>query len=130
MDPQCAPYYNNAVKAGFPSPAEEEMATPLNLHSHLITHPHATFFVRVLGDSMEGAGIFDGDMLIVDKAATPSHGKVVVALIQGEFTVKRLIIDDHGVMLKPENPRYKAVRISQGQDLTIWGVVTYVIHKP
>ena len=129
IDPEALPLYDSGVKAGFPSPAEDEIAIPLNLNTHLIPHPSSTFFIRALGDSMQGAGIFSGDILIVDKSLQASHGKIVVALIDGEFTVKRLMIQTEGVILQPENPQYKPIYIRNYQDLVIWGVVTYVIHK-
>jgi len=124
------PLFETGVKAGFPSPAEEEMSTPLNLSEHLISHPASTFFIRVVGDSMQGVGIFSGDLLIVDRSLQATHGKIVVALINGEFTVKRLLINKDSITLKAENPKYPSIHVKNGSDFTVWGVVTYVIHKP
>jgi DNA polymerase V len=124
------PLFEAGVKAGFPSPAEDEMGAPLNLHTYLIPHPTSTFFVRAVGDSMTGAGIFSGDLLIVDRSLTASHGKIVIALLNGQFTVKRLIIDKETICLKAENPLYPPIYIQKEEELTLWGVVTYVIHKP
>jgi len=126
---QHLPLYETGVKAGFPSPAEDEVSTPLNLNEHLIPHPASTFFVRVVGDSMKGAGIFSGDLLIVDRSLAASHNKIIVALVQGEFTVKRLLIHKEGITLQAENPLYPPIHIHNTQDFTVWGVVTYVIHK-
>ena len=123
------PLYELGVKAGFPSPAEDEMSTPLNLNDYLIPHPASTFFIRVDGDSMNGAGIFSGDLLIVDKALTASNGKIVVALLNGEFTVKRLILKNDDIILQAENPKYPSIYVKPSEDFTIWGVVTHVIHK-
>lgn len=124
------PLFETGVKAGFPSPAEEEMSTPLNLSEHLISHPASTFFIRVVGDSMQGVGIFSGDLLIVDRSLQASNGKIIVALINGEFTVKRLIINKDSITLKAENPNYPSIQVKNDSDFTVWGVVTYVIHKP
>lgn len=124
------PLYETGVKAGFPSPAEEEMSTPLNLNEHLIPHPASTFFIRVVGDSMQGVGIFSGDLLIVDKSLKALHGKIVVALLNGEFTVKRLLIHTDSITLKAENPSYPSIHVKSDSDFAVWGVVTYVIHKP
>jgi DNA polymerase V len=123
------PLFELGVKAGFPSPAEEEMSKPLNLNDHLIPHPASTFFVRVDGDSMNGAGIFSGDLLIVDKSLKAVSGKIIVALLNGEFTVKRLILQQNHILLQAENPKYKTIKINQSEDFSVWGVVTYVIHK-
>ncbi|MCX6990803.1 MAG: translesion error-prone DNA polymerase V autoproteolytic subunit [Chlamydiae bacterium] len=130
QDTENIPLYETGVKAGFPSPAEEEMGSPLNLTTHLIPHPSSTFFIRVVGDSMQGAGIFSGDLLIVDKSLQPSHGKIVVALLNGEFTVKRLLIHKESVTLQAENPAYPPIHVKSSYDFSVWGVVTYVIHKP
>lgn len=124
------PLYETGVKAGFPSPAEEEMGSPLNLNEHLIEHPASTFFIKVVGDSMQGAGIFSGDLLIVDKSLQATSGKIIVALLNGEFTVKRLIIEKDKIFLKAENPAYPTIHVKKESDFAVWGVVTYVIHRP
>ncbi len=123
------PYFVVPVKAGFPSPAEDSLEQNLNLNEHLIQHPAATFFVRVDGDSMRGAGIHKDDILIVDKALEPTNGKVVIAVINGEFTVKRIRMGGGKVFLDPENPQYQAIEVNPNSDFRVWGVVTYVIHK-
>ncbi len=123
------PLFEMGVKAGFPSPAEDERGRPLNLHTYLVPHPASTFFVKAVGDSMIGAGIFSGDILIVDRSISACHGKIIIALINGEFTVKRLVIDASGLSLQAENPSYPPIYIQKPEDLTVWGVVTYVIHK-
>ncbi|PIS02849.1 MAG: peptidase S24 [Chlamydiae bacterium CG10_big_fil_rev_8_21_14_0_10_42_34] len=123
------PYFEAPIKAGFPSPAEDYLDQNLDLNDYLIQHPAATFFVRVDGDSMIGANIHKNDLLVVDKALDPSNGKIVVAILNGEFTVKRFRITDHHVFLEPENPKYKTIEITPDTDFRVWGVVTYVIHK-
>ena len=122
------PFFEVGVPAGFPSPADDYVERPLDLHELLITHPAATFFVRVDGDSMQGAGMYSGDLLVVDRALTAHHGKIVVALLNGEFTVKRLSIEKKKIYLVPENTRYEAIEVTEGSDFQVWGVVTYVIH--
>ncbi|MCL2745450.1 MAG: translesion error-prone DNA polymerase V autoproteolytic subunit [Planctomycetaceae bacterium] len=120
---QC-PFISNYVPAGFPSPAEDAPAEHLDLSAHLIKHPEATFFLRVSGDSMTGAGIFDGDLLIVDRSISPSSGDIVIAVVNGEFTVKRLIIDGKKIKLRPENPKFKTLLMTEYNEIDIWGVVT------
>lgn len=124
------PLYSNSVSAGFPSPAEDYIECKLDLNEHLIQHPAATFFVRASGDSMKDAGIQSGDMLIVDRSLEASHGKIVIAAINGELTVKRLSRKDGRVQLLPANRKYQPIDITEEQDLIIWGVVTHVIHEP
>lgn len=122
------PFYQNAVSAGFPSPAEDEMAEKLDLNELLIKHPSATFFLRVSGSSMIKAGIHDRDILIVDRSLEPSHGKIVIASLNGELTVKRLHKDGNRIRLIAENDAYAPIEITGEIDLRIWGVVTNVIH--
>lgn len=118
------------VAAGFPSPADDYLKaeTPLDLNEHLIKHPAATFFVRVRGDSMTGCGIFPDDILIVDRSLEAVHRKVVIAVVDGELTVKRLHKAGGKIMLMPENEGYKPIVIEDNMELEIWGVVTCVIH--
>ena len=123
------PYFDVHVPAGFPSPAGDYLEKPLDLNELLITHPAATYFMRVSGNSMINAGIQHGDLLIVDKAETASPGKIVIAVINGEMTVKRLIKKDQQLYLQPENPAYETIALTAEHELTIWGVVTNVIHK-
>lgn len=123
------PIFSAAVQAGFPSPAEDHIEKRLDLNELVVRHPTATFFVRVEGESMSDANIHSGDILVVDRSLQPSHGKIVIAIIDGEFTVKRLRITAGGVFLMPENPKYPEIKIEPGTEFQIWGTVTYVIHK-
>jgi DNA polymerase V len=123
------PIFLANVQAGFPSPAEDYLDKMLDLNELLIAHPAATFFVRVAGDSMQGAGIFSGDILVVDRSLEPTDNKIIVALVNGEFTVKRLKCKDGRISLVPENPAYPILELTEGSDFQVWGVVTYVIHK-
>jgi DNA polymerase V len=117
------------VSAGYPSPADDYLDGALDLNQHLIQHPTATFFVRVAGDSMQEAGIHSGDVLIVDRALPPSDGSVVIAVINGELTVKRLSKRHGTLMLLPENQQYPPMPITETTAFEVWGVVTYVIHR-
>ncbi len=117
------------VPAGFPSPADDFLDQQLDLNEFLVEHPSATFFVRVKGDSMTGAGIASGDILIVDRAMEPKDKSVVVALLNGAFTVKRLSKRLGKLFLMPENECYPAIEITEGMDFEIWGVVKHVIHS-
>lgn len=123
------PLYACSVRAGFPSPADDYIEMHLDLNRHLIKHPAATFFVTAAGDSMIGAGIASGDMLIVDRSLEATHGKIVIAAINGELTVKRLSRQKGRVQLLPENKQYKPIDITDEEAFVIWGVVTHVIHQ-
>ena len=123
------PLYFCPVSAGFPSPAEEYLEGKLDLNQHLIPHPLATFFVRVSGDSMIGAGIHEGDLLIVDRFLEARDGKVVIAVVNGELLVKRLKYYDNQPSLVAEHPDYPELKITEVMDFQIWGVVTNVIHS-
>lgn len=129
MDKKDIPLFTEPVSAGFPSPAEDTLEKRLDLNDLLIKHPPATFFVRAQGQSMIGVGILDGDILVVDRALTPSDGKIVIAVIDGNFTVKRISIKENHFWLMPENPRFAPIKVEEGSHCTIWGVVTYAIHK-
>ncbi len=122
------PLFASRIPAGFPSPADDYVDQRLDLNTHLVEHPAATFFTRVSGHSMRGAGIHDGDLLIVDRALEPQDGRIVIAAVNGELTVKRLRLRKSGVWLVPEHPDYKPLKITEGLDCVIWGVVTRVIH--
>lgn len=117
------------VAAGFPSPAEDYIEGRLDLNQHLIRHPAATFFVRVTGDSMIDAGIHPGDILIVDRSLEPQDKKVVIAVINGELTVKRIRMQKGKAWLVPENGKYPRIEIREDMEFTVWGVVTSVIHQ-
>ncbi|WP_026174525.1 LexA family protein [Acaricomes phytoseiuli] len=120
-----------AVAAGYPSPAQDYYDGTLDLNQHLIKDTTSTFIVRVAGDSMTGAGIFDGDELVVDRALTAQHGSVVIAIVDGELTVKTLHLDaqHEAAYLVPANPKYPRLRVPELSDFTIWGVVTYCLHR-
>ena len=123
------PYYEAKVPAGFPSPAADYEENQLDLNKHLIKNPAATFFVRVSGDSMIGAGINDGDLLIVDRSLDPKDKNVVIAVIDGELTVKRIRIRRKKITLEAENINYSSKEVSEHSDFQVWGVVTNVIHS-
>ncbi len=116
------------VKAGFPSPADD-MREKLDLVRLLVRHPASTFFFRVSGTSMVDASLDEGDIIIVDKSLEPHDGCIAVCHIDGEFTVKRVAIDAHGVKLMPANERYEPIRITEQNDFIVWGVVTFVIKR-
>ena len=121
--------YQCAGAAGFPSPAESEVDERLDLNDFLIKHPAATFFVRATGVSMINAGIHHNDLLIVDRSLEPAPGKIVIAVINGELTVKRLHRDGTKIQLIAENDAYLPIDITEDQDFRVWGVVTNVIHS-
>ncbi|SFM01405.1 DNA polymerase V [Desulfomicrobium norvegicum] len=123
------PLYLDRISAGFPSPADDYIETALDLNTYLIRNPAATFMVKVSGDSMTGASINDGDVLVVDRSEQPAHGKIVVAVLDGELTVKRLVMKDGRTMLAPENPCYKPIAVTEEQELHVWGVVSGVVRK-
>lgn len=118
-----------AVPAGFPSPAQGYYNGPVDLNRHLMRDPTATFLVRVSGDSMTGAGIFDGDELVVDRGLDAADGHVVVAVVNTELTVKRLTFRDGQMVLHPENPAYPDIVLAELDEATIWGVVTRCLHR-
>mgnify|MGYP003343363284 FL=1 len=123
------PMFESMVSAGFPSPAQDYYDGYLNLHQYLIPDPNNVFFVRASGDSMVGAGIHDRDLLIVDRSKKKPNGKVVIASLNGEFTLKRLVQTRECFELQPENPDYPSIPVSVDDDFQIWGVVRHVIHK-
>lgn len=123
------PFFVVPVQAGFPSPADDYREQNLNLNEYLIPHPASTFFVRVEGNSMCNAGIHSGDILIVDRSLEPTNGKIVIAVVNSEFTVKRIRIEQNRLYLEPANPNFSSIEISPQSDFQIWGVATYVIHK-
>jgi DNA polymerase V len=123
------PLYMTSIEAGFPSPADDYIEGSLDLNQHLVKHPAATFFVRVSGESMVNAGIYPGDILIVDRSLEAVDKKIVIAVINGELTVKRLRIRSGNPFLEPENDQYQAIEVTPDMAFEIWGVVTNVIHK-
>ncbi|MFB0552557.1 MAG: LexA family protein [Phycisphaerae bacterium] len=120
--------FEAVVPAGFPSPAADYEEDKLDLNRYLIKNPAATFFVRVTGDSMMGAGIHSGDLLVVDRSLEPKDKSVVIAVIDGELTVKRIRIGNKRITLEPENENYSVQQISEDTGFEVWGVVTSVIH--
>ena len=123
------PFYQPNVPAGFPSPAENFMDLDLSLQDYLVQNPSATFCVRVTGDSMKNAGISSGDVMIVDRALEPKNNTIVLAVLDGEFTVKRIQKKGDDLFLNPENKDFKAIQITEEMNFQVWGVVTHIIHK-
>jgi DNA polymerase V len=123
------PLFTARISAGFPSPADDYIDRKLDLNDYLIKHPAATFFVRVDGDSMINAGIHSGDILIVDRAIEPADNKIVIAVLYGELTVKRIKKTKTKLVLLPENPAFKPIEVTPEMGLEVWGVVTHVIHN-
>jgi DNA polymerase V len=123
------PLFLAQAPAGFPSPADDHLDRDLDLHELLIQHPASTFYVRLAGDSMQGAGLYNGDLLIVDRSLEPKHTDIVVAVLNGELTVKRLFKQGLLVQLRPANSRYHPITVTPDQELLIWGVVTGSIRQ-
>ena len=123
------PLFGTPVRAGFPSPADDYIEDRLDLNEHLIQHPNATFFLRVSGESMLNAGIQDGDTLVVDKSLDARDQDIVIATVDGEFTVKRLVYRHSRPWLLACNPDYADIELTEEMDSVIWGVVTSVVHK-
>ena len=123
------PLLNDSVSAGFPSPADDYAEGNIDLNEHLISNPFSTFFLRVKGESMINAGIKDKDLIIVDKSLIAKPGDIVIAMIDGEFTIKRLSIKNDELYLKAENHNYPDFNFKNHIDVQIWGVVIYSIHS-
>lgn len=123
------PFFASHVPAGFPSPADDYIDKTLDVSDLLVAHPASTFFVRVKGDSMQGAGISCGDILVVDRSLEPMSGRIIIAILDGEFTVKRLILENGKAWLVPENPTYSPLEIPKESDFQVWGTVTFIIKK-
>lgn len=123
------PLYASRVQAGFPSPAEDYAEGKLDLNEYLVEHEAATYYVRVQGHSMTGAGILDGDVIAVDRSLEAHHGDIVLAIIDNEFTIKELYRHRGVVRLLPHNPEFAPIDIKPGQELAIWGVVKGVVRK-
>ena len=117
------------ISAGFPSPADDFKEIRISLDKELVKNQESTFYARVSGDSMLGAGIDDGDLLVIDKSLSPENGKIVVCFIDGEFTVKRIKKEKDRLYLMPENKKYNRTEIKEENELIIWGIVEYVIKK-
>jgi len=120
---------DQGISAGFPSPADDFKEIRISLDKELVKNEEATFYARVSGDSMQGAGLENGDLLIIDRSIEPSNNKIAVCFVDGEFTVKRIKIESKKVHLMPENKKYSPIEINEENELIIWGIVTYVIKK-
>jgi DNA polymerase V len=121
--------YGDSVPAGFPSPADDYLDMDLNLHDYLVQHPSATFCVRAIGDSMVDAGIQSSDVMVIDRALTPKNNDIILAVVNGEFTVKRIKKSEDELYLMPANESYKPMKITEEMNFQVWGVVTFIIHK-
>ena len=117
------------ISAGFPSPADDFKETRIRLDRELVKNKEATFYARVSGDSMIGAGLDDGDLLVIDRSKNPENGKIAICLVDGEFTVKRIKKEKNRLYLMPENSNFSPIKITEEMDFQVWGVVTYIIHK-
>jgi len=122
-------FYKEGVECGFPSPARDFTEGSIDLNEELISHPNSTFVVRARGDSMIDAGIYPGDLVLVDRSLRPPNGSVVIAVLDGELSIKILNIESKKITLSSANKNYADVPISEEMDFTIWGVCTYVVHN-
>ncbi len=129
FDSNGAVFIDTGISAGFPSPADDFRETRISLDEELIVNKEATFFAKVSGQSMIGAGLDDNDLLVIDRSLEPEHNKIAVCFLDGEFTVKRLKVKGEEVWLQPENPEYPIIKITQENNFVIWGIVTSVIKK-
>ena len=123
------PLFEGSVSAGFPSPAEDYSDMDLDLHDHLVQNPSSTFCVKAIEESMKDAGIQSGDIMIIDRSLEPKNRSIVLAVIDNEFTVKRVNMNDNELYLVPENDSFTPIKITEEMDFQIWGVVTFIIHK-
>lgn len=121
------PLVSHAISAGFPSPAMDFDDVRIDLNAEVMRHPLSTYFARVKGTSMQGAGIDDGDLLVIDRSLEPGHGRIAVCFLDGEFTAKRIILENGFVYLAPENPNYPRIKVTEENDFVVWGVVTFVV---
>ena len=126
---QVSPLLGAGVSAGFPSPADDYIEENIDLNEHLILNPFSTFFLKVCGESMINSGIYDKDLIIVDRSLIAKPGNIVIAMIDGEFTVKRLSKKDNRFYLKAENRNYPDLHFNNDNNVQIWGVVIYSIHN-
>lgn len=122
-------FYSNPVSAGFPSPAEDHMDIGLDLNEYLVKHPSATFYIYAKGNSMIDAGIYDGDIMVVDRSLEAKSSDVVIAIINGEFTVKRIFKKNDSIYLNPANKEYHSILVTEDMEFEIWGVVAHTIHS-
>ena len=121
--------FENRIQAGFPSPAQGAFADTVDLNHELINNPAATFCARVIGDSMVDSGINEGDLLIIDRSLDPHDGDIAVCFIDGDFTVKRILVNIDGISLVPANRKYPVIRVPKESNFMIWGVVSHIIKK-
>lgn len=128
-NPHELPYISSGIKAGFPSPAADFDGSKISLDNVLVKNRNTTFYAKASGTSMIGAGIDDGNILVIDRSIEPQNNKVAVCLIDGEFTVKRIKIDKDCIYLMPENKNYHPIKVTNENELIIWGIVTYVIKS-
>ena len=122
-------FFDTGISAGFPSPADDFKEQRLSLDDELVKNKEATFYARVSGQSMIGAGLDDNDLLVIDRSLEPENNKIAVCFLDGEFTVKRLKVSKDGVWLQPENPDYPIIKITEDNNFLIWGIVTNVIKN-
>ena len=127
--PLLPPLVKGTISAGFPSPAEDYIELGVDLNKYLIKNPISTFFLRVSGNSMNNAGIYNNDLLVIDRSINPNPGHIVVALLDGEFTLKRLIKEKDNYYLKADKENYPAINLYEYIDIQIWGVAIYSIHE-
>jgi len=127
--PMFLTFYKEAVECGFPSPARDFTEGTIDLNEELIPRPNSTFIVRARGDSMIGSGIYPGDLLIVDRSLSPRNGSIIIAVLDGELSVKGLKLNNDQATLSSSNPNYSDVIVSEEMDFTIWGVCTNVVHN-
>jgi DNA polymerase V len=123
------PFVSSGIKAGFPSPAADFDEVRISLDQMVVKNKSATFYAKASGNSMNGAGIADGDVLVIDRSLEPANNKIAVCFIDGEFTVKRIKIEKDSVYLAPENEDFEPIKITESNELVIWGIVTYVLKK-
>lgn len=126
---QRTPLAHSGISAGFPSPADDFKELRISIDQEVVKNEEATFYARVAGESMQGAGLDDGDLLVIDRSKEPENNAIAVCFIDGEFTVKRLKVEKDCIYLMPENPNYKPIKVTEESQLQIWGVVTYVVKK-
>lgn len=124
-------FADGGIRAGFPSPAQDYMSESIDLNRELVRHPATTFYARAVGDSMKGRGIDDGDLLVVDKSLEPRDGDIVVAFVDGEFTLKTVKLEPDGscLWLMPANDDYSPIKVTEGNNFIVWGVLTYNIKR-
>lgn len=122
-------YADAGIRAGFPNPAQDFMDLAIDLNTELISHPEATFYGRVVGNSLQDAGVDEGDILVIDKSIKPKNGDMAVCFVDGEFTVKFIKIEKKVIWLVPANQAYEPIKITEENDFMIWGIVTYTIKK-